>query len=72
MKITKEEFAQMILNGEDISDIDYSHITDMSFMFESAEITYELLEKAKLNTSNVSKTCLRCSSIASNCKQFQN
>jgi hypothetical protein len=31
--ITKEQLRDKILNNEDISDIDYSHITDMSQMF---------------------------------------
>ena len=32
-KVTKEQLRDMILNGEDISKVDYSHIIDMSWMF---------------------------------------
>ena len=50
MKITKEELRDLILNGKDISNIDYSHITDMSFMFYDCS---ELTSIPLLNTSNV-------------------
>ena len=33
--ITVEELAKKILNNEDISNIDYSHLTDMSYMFKN-------------------------------------
>jgi hypothetical protein len=32
--ITKEQLRDKILNNEDITGIDYSHITDMSYMFD--------------------------------------
>jgi hypothetical protein len=50
-KISKKELRDKILRGEDISGFDYSHITDMSDMFTSTNMTFELLEKANLDTS---------------------
>jgi surface protein len=50
MKITKSKLRNKILNNEDISDIDYSHITDMSWMFSGC---IKLISLPKLNTKNV-------------------
>lgn len=36
--ITREYIKNLLLNGYDISDIDYSHITDMSYMFVNDDI----------------------------------
>ncbi len=49
-KVTKEQLRDMILNGEDIDAVDYSNVTDMSFMF----IGCSSLEKIPhLDTSKV-------------------
>jgi len=48
--ITKEELTNKILNNEDFSKIDYSHITDMSFMFASKS---DIPCLKKLDVSNV-------------------
>ena len=49
----KRVLAELILDGMDLSPYDYSSITDMEEMFNESNITYELLEKANLDTSNV-------------------
>ena len=49
-KVTKEELRDMILNGEDISKVDYSEITDMSGMFYKCT---NLKEIPHLDTSKV-------------------
>ena len=50
-KVTdKYELRDMILNGEDISNIDYSEITDMSWMFEGCT---NLKKIPHLDTSKV-------------------
>jgi hypothetical protein len=38
--ITKEQLKDKIINNEDISGIDYSHITDMSQMFRLKTISF--------------------------------
>jgi surface protein len=48
--ITKEQLRDKILKNEDISGIDYSHITDMSKMFFGCS---GLVEVPKLDTSKV-------------------
>ena len=48
--ITTKELRDKILNNEDISDIDYSHITDMSHMFYGCSVLKEVPE---FNTSIV-------------------
>ena len=52
----KRVLAELILDGMDLSPYDYSSITDMEEMFNESNITYELLEKANLDTSNVTNT----------------
>ena len=50
-KVTnKFELRDMILNGEDISKVDYSEIIDMSYMFDGCT---NLKEIPHLDTSNV-------------------
>ena len=49
-KVTKEQLRDMILRGEDISNVDYSHITDMSWMFLGCT---NLKEIPHLDTSKV-------------------
>ena len=64
-KITKEQLRDMILNGEDISKVDYSHITDMSNMFDGCS---SLVSIPELDTSKVtvmSRMFDGCSSLVS-------
>ena len=49
-KVTMEQLRDMILRGEDISNVDYSHITDMSWMFLGCT---NLKEIPHLDTSKV-------------------
>ena len=49
-KVTKEQLKDTILNGEDISKVDYSEITDISFMFNGCK---NLKEIPHLDTSKV-------------------
>ena len=49
-KVTMEQLRDMILRGEDISNVDYSDITDMSFMFYGCT---NLEKIPHLDTSNV-------------------
>ena len=49
-KVTKEQLRDMILNGEDISKVDYSHIIDMSWMFSWCT---NLKEIPHLDTSKI-------------------
>ena len=49
-KVTKEELRDMIQNGEDISKVDYSDITDMSLMFDGCANLFEI---PNLDTSNI-------------------
>ena len=58
--------AELILDGMDLSPYDYSSITDMRFMFQESNITYELLEKANLDTSNVTSI----NSMFGSCKKL--
>ncbi len=51
MELDKRKLRQMILKGDDISLIDYSHITDMSYMFQGL---INLTSIPHLNVSNVS------------------
>jgi surface protein len=53
IKVTKLELRRAILAEEDISFLDYSEVTDMSRLFIGSDITFELLEKANLDTSLV-------------------
>lgn len=48
--ITREELRDMILEKEDISKIDYSHLRDLSFLFQNCE---ELIELPHMDVSNV-------------------
>jgi len=50
VKVTKEILRQMILDGEDISKLDYSHIADMSYMFCGCK---EIIETPLIDTSKV-------------------
>jgi len=49
-KVSKCQFKNMILNNISIEDIDYSHLTDMSYLFEEC---YQLEEIPYINTSHV-------------------
>lgn len=63
--IAKYRLRDLILEGEDISDIDYSHITDMSHMFLCCD---KLESIPKLDTSNVTDMYgmfLNCSNLKS-------
>ena len=62
-KVTKEQLRDMILRGEDISNVDYSHITDMSWMFYGCK---NLKEIPHLDTSKVmdmSEMFYRCTNL---------
>ena len=54
-KVTKEQLRDMILNGEDISNVDYSHIIDMQWMFYKCT---NLKEIPYLDTSKVTDMSL--------------
>jgi surface protein len=61
--ITKEELKDKILNNEDISGIDYSHITNMFNMFSGCS---SLKEVPLLDTSevkNMDSMFFKCSSL---------
>ena len=58
--ITKEQLRYKILNNEDISGIDYSHITDMSKMFYYCKSLKEvpLFDTSKVtNMGSIFKYC---------------
>jgi hypothetical protein len=48
-KVNKIALRDMILEGEDISQLDYSHITSMAYMFSNSE----LKTMPWIDTSNV-------------------
>ncbi len=51
MKVTKEQLIEMIKNNEDVSNVDTSEITDMSFLFyENKTFNQDI---SKWNVSNV-------------------
>ena len=51
MKLTREQLIRMIRNNEDVSNVDTSDITDMSFLFENNTIFNQ--DISKWNVSNV-------------------
>ena len=61
--ITKQELRDKILKNEDITGIDYSHITDMSHMFSECTSLKEvpLLDTSKV--TNMSYMFTGCSSL---------
>ena len=50
-KVTREELKQMIINGEDVTNIDTAGITDMSWLFYNATSFNQ--DISKWNVSNV-------------------
>jgi surface protein len=52
-KVNIAKLKKMILTGEDISLVDYSEISNMDYMFHESHITFDLLNKANLDTSLV-------------------
>ena len=51
-KVTKQQLRDMILNGEDINTVDYSDVSDMSWMFQECS---SLVEIPHLDTSKVTE-----------------
>ena len=49
-KVTKEQLRDIILKGEDINTVDYSDVSDMSWMFQECS---SLVEIPHLDTSKV-------------------
>jgi surface protein len=61
--ITREELRDKILNNEDISGIDYSNITDMSYMFNNciSLVGIPLLDTSKV--TDMSDMFFGCSEL---------
>jgi surface protein len=64
MKVTLVELKDMILKGKDISNVDYSHIQDMSYMFSGC---YKLKTVPEIDTSKVT----RMDYMFSGCKSLE-
>ena len=62
-KVTKEQLRDMILRSEDISNIDYSEIIDMSYMFLGYTNLKEIPHLDTSNVTNMSKMFLGCTNL---------
>jgi hypothetical protein len=59
-KITKEELRDMILRGEDINCVDYSHIRDTSYMFKDCKELVKMPYFNMVNVTNAEGMFLNC------------
>ena len=62
-KVTKEQLRDMVLKGEDIDTVDYSNVTDMSFMFNGCSSLVEIPQLDTSKVTNMSGMFTRCSSL---------
>lgn len=64
--ITKETLRQLILNGESVKHLDYSHITDMSYMFRGCDNLTSVQDLDVRHVTNMSGMFYGCSNFNEN------